>query len=586
MKTAFVSVILAAFVLLSATANAGPSISIYTDAEAYQSGDTIEVILAAKNHGLGIAVDAYIGFFTADGGVFGLGPNGWSDILQPWMPNVYVPAWFSFGPTPLWWFDVPCTMPPISEEGEYCFVAVLMRPGTLEWVCEPSLAPFTFTASAGSHYYVDAEAGDDSNDGSEGSPWKTITHALASALSTPATIHVAAGTYAPSTNGETFPVNARSYVSLRGENASRTILNAEMAANNVICCDGVNNLTIEGFTIEGGWSHYSGDEALFGAGIFCVNHSSPTIANNIITGNHVDWAGGGICCLNQSSPTIRHNTITGNYSSYFGGGISCKNNSSPIITYNIIIDNGAFYFGGGIDCSYDSLATISDNMITNNQSGFGGGGIFCAFFYEGGSPTILNNLITDNVTSDGDGGGIFCGDTAAFIANNIIVGNTALNGGGLSFMDNIHSAEAMNNLITDNNADCGGGIYCSYDSSPIIRNNTVADNTAKSVGGGISSYDSSPTIVDCIVWGNGDDLDECSGTYCCIEDDDPGEGNIHEDPIFVSAPFGDYYLNPTSPCIDAGSQSAEEAGLSDRTTQTDGTPDTERVDMGYHHPIP
>ena len=32
--------------------------------------------------------------------------------------------------------------------------------------------------STAADYYVDADAGDDSNDGSEGSPWRTITHAL------------------------------------------------------------------------------------------------------------------------------------------------------------------------------------------------------------------------------------------------------------------------------------------------------------------------------------------------------------------------------------------------------------------------
>jgi len=56
--------------------------------------------------------------------------------------------------------------------------------------------------------------------------------------------------------------------------------------------------------------------------------------------------------------------------------------------------------------------------------------------------------------------------------------------------------------------------------------------------------------------------------------------------MFVEGPFGDHYLHPDSLCIDAGSQSTEEAGLSDRTTQADSTPDTGTVDMGYHYPIP
>ena len=118
-------------------------------------------------------------------------------------------------------------------------------------------------------------------------------------------------------------------------------------------------------------------------------------------------------------------------------------------------------------------------------------------------------------------------------------------------------------------------------------NNTITNNAAQWSGGGVYGDDGSQlSVVDSILWGNGDDLVNCSATYCCIEDVDEGEGNIHDDPMFVSGPSGDYYLDPESPCIDAGSQSAEEAGLSDRTTQTDGTPDSGIVDMGFHYPLP
>lgn len=63
------------------------------------------------------------------------------------------------------------------------------------------------------------------------------------------------------------------------------------------------------------------------------------------------------------------------------------------------------------------------------------------------------------------------------------------------------------------------------------------------------------------------------------------DGNLYGDPMYVSGPFGDFYLDPQSPCIDAGRRSAFDAGVSDRTTQSDGTPDTGVVDMGYHYPI-
>jgi len=57
----------------------------------------------------------------------------------------------------------------------------------------------------------------------------------------------------------------------------------------------------------------------------------------------------------------------------------------------------------------------------------------------------------------------------------------------------------------------------------------------------------SPRIVDCIIWGNDDDLYDCSATYCCIEDVDVGTGNVHDDPMSTAGPFGDFYLHPDSP---------------------------------------
>jgi len=59
-------------------------------------------------------------------------------------------------------------------------------------------------------FYVDAEAGSNSNTGtSPDSAWLTISHALSSVYGTPGdpvTIHIAAGTYSASTNGERFPL--------------------------------------------------------------------------------------------------------------------------------------------------------------------------------------------------------------------------------------------------------------------------------------------------------------------------------------------------------------------------------------------
>ncbi|UCD76269.1 MAG: hypothetical protein JSV91_04960, partial [Phycisphaerales bacterium] len=72
----------------------------------------------------------------------------------------------------------------------------------------------------------------------------------------------------------------------------------------------------------------------------------------------------------------------------------------------------------------------------------------------------------------------------------------------------------------------------------------------------------------------------------------PGEGNIDADPLFVTGPLGEYYLSQTaagqpaeSPCLDAGSDTAENLGLDTLTTRTDQASDSGIVDMGYHYPI-
>ena len=69
-----------------------------------------------------------------------------------------------------------------------------------------------------------------------------------------------------------------------------------------------------------------------------------------------------------------------------------------------------------------------------------------------------------------------------------------------------------------------------------------------------------------------------------------GAGMIDADPLFVPGPGGNFYLSQTaagqgsdSPCINAGSGTAVSLGLDDKTTRTDGLPDTGMVDMGYHY---
>src|SRR5205823_8977507 len=94
---------------------------------------------------------------------------------------------------------------------------------------------------------------------------------------------------------------------------------------------------IDGFTITHGF------DAFHGGGITVIQ-SSPTIQNNVITGN--DGLQGLGIYVSFGSPMITGNTITGNVQSGGSGGI-----------------------GGGIAIGGASNAQVIGNTISNNQFG-------------------------------------------------------------------------------------------------------------------------------------------------------------------------------------------------------------------------
>ena len=320
-----------------------------------------------------------------------------------------------------------------------------------------------------------------------------------------------------------------------------TILDGNASGSVVSVSYGNSISTVDGFTIRNG-------KASSGGGI-CCSFSSPTIANNTVTGNCASALGGGIYC-SGGSPTISNNTITGNcgpetatFGICRGSGVCCPS-SSPTISNNTITGNsatGSALYGGGIYCSGDS-ATISNNTITGNTltgNYSGGGGIYC----ESSFSTISNNTITGNsATGSGStnsgGGGIWCGSGSPTISNNTVTGNAASYGGGIFSSS---STTITNTIVAFNSSGIEGPSTLN-----LLRNNCVYGNAAYNYSG----------------------VPDATGT----------NGNISVDPQLLAVDYGALHLKVGSPCIDAGDDAVVQAGCVDM----DGEPRIQgaHVDIG------
>ncbi len=197
-----------------------------------------------------------------------------------------------------------------------------------------------------------------------------------------------------------------------------------------------------------------------------------------------------------------------------------------------------------------------------------GGGILIQYW----APRIKFNIIRDNEAYDkvglvsAGGGAIRCGDGNPLIENNIILHNRARYGGGIVF--NYSGGVIRNNLIDGNYGGedyAGGGIWIlanRFDNKiKVIENNTIIHNTSVLPGGGVYIWGSTGNYVrNNIIWGNlapsnpqlRIQSSQAQIIYNDIDGGFAGEGNINLDPDFILPGF---YLNDTSPCIDAGKDS-------------------------------
>ncbi len=318
-------------------------------------------------------------------------------------------------------------------------------------------------------------------------------------------VFVASGSYIENIDflGKAITVKARG-------GADLTVIDGGQCRASVTFISGeTGEAVLEGFTITNGTGNpgpFPG--GYYGGGIFCDDHSSPTIRDCTITGNQARSGGGIYCC--DSDPEITNCTIFGNHVTQTysgggcGGGIYCSESSPRIasctISGNTIDESPGAYLvvavGGGISTDSSDLM-IDDCTITGNDRE----GIAC--WYES-SQTVVNCTVSEN-----GGTGI-----QSILGGSVEVMDCTIseNGGrGIYCVEGIYST-IMNSSIAANCAEYGGGIYCSG-STTTIANCVISGNSTDKFGGGIHCIGGSSTVVNCVISGNRADRFGGGGIY-------------------------------------------------------------------------
>lgn len=219
-----------------------------------------------------------------------------------------------------------------------------------------------------------------------------------------------------------------------------------------------------------------------------------------------------------------------------GGGVWSES-TSAIISNCVVTANSAFVYGGG---AYGG--SFNSCVISSNSAATGGG-------------TYLSDLtlclVSSNSASNalgGDGGGCYLGRLRSCIIKN---NYAAYSGGGTrnSFLNNCLILSNYVGLATGK----GGGAYGGSLTNCIVKGNYAYES------GGVHS--GSGQYLNCIIYSNSAPLypnfnpGYYIGTFisCCTT---PlplaGAGNFTNEPAFVNPSGGDYNLQSSSCCINAG----------------------------------
>jgi parallel beta-helix repeat protein len=281
--------------------------------------------------------------------------------------------------------------------------AVELRAGS-----EPAIVDCTIVGSViGPNLFVDDDAANDPGpgdptvshsleNGSPQRPFDSIQEAINTAYPGE-TLIVLPGTYAGNGNCD-LDLGGKPIVVRAKDGPESCIVDCQNSGRGFYfhSGEGVDSL-LEGFTIING-------NADRGGGICCLNNSSPTIVNCMLSENSATSNGGGMFNESNSTPKLINCTFSRN-SALMGGGLY-NEDASPMLANCTVTGNTALLLGGGI-LNDGGMCILTDSIVWANTASTPGqvlgvasashSNIQGGFFGEG-------NIDTDPLFSDPDNG--------------------------------------------------------------------------------------------------------------------------------------------------------------------------------------
>lgn len=416
--------------------------------------------------------------------------------------------------------------------------------------------------------FVDDDVMTSGTGGSWGDPFKTLGEAL-TAANAGDSIHVAQGTYTAPWGGFALKNEVHIFGGFAGPGAANPDLRDPIITPSVLtgapsagaCPTNQQVLSaiflatetiIDGLTITGGNAPCTSGASAEGGGLNSFQ-SVITAVNCRFTGNHAT-RGGGVFSFQSTCQFIdcRFDGNTGTN----GGGIYVFDGDNQFLNCTVNDNNVSTNGGGVYRGGTGGTLVFDDSVFADNHAHFGGG---VNLINHSPGVDFLDCVFDGNSTTT-EGGGLRGLDRGMSVINCLFVNNSAATvGGGAISITNTLSAFTgpfvINSTLTQNstgNSGEAGGIHLENSSARVEVINTILWANSNASGNGEEAQ------IDWFVAPVGDGP---IVTYSIIQGrtgvglfNDPS--NSGDNPLFNDAPAGNFSLDPTSPAIDAGDDSA------------------------------